>query len=158
MKETADIMAMLQKMDIHKIVDGLGGGYGNYGGYTMPDETIADLISRVVEAHENAEVKTAGVLAIQNYEKLVGHLGFYGGLNWDVYSVTEKVGHYDIRITTPNGMKCFVYDLARTPAEHGGYELRKGYETLTIFRLHELQSPLKLYNALRRILDNETIN
>ena len=157
MKETADIMAMLQKMDIHKIVDGLGGGYGNYGGYTMPNETITDLISRVVKAHEEIQppVRT---LTIQNYSKLVGYLGWINGLDWDVYSVTEGVEHYSIRVATPAGTKCFVYDLVRVPAEHGGYELRKGYETLTIFRLHELQSPLKLFNALRRILDNETIN
>jgi hypothetical protein len=172
-KETMDIMAALNLMSNSKTAA---------GDFMIGTQTLADAFKSAFLTGEpldplgnghdylnqlweyppdhiwvdNAEVKTAGVLTIQNYEKLVGYLGFLNGHNWEVTSVVEGVGHYRIKVITDSGLKCFVYDLVRVPAEHGGYELRKGYETMTIFRLHELQSPLKLFNTLCKILDNKT--
>lgn len=130
-------------------IDPLGNGHVNY------EQSWSNPFANVVD---NAEVKTAGVLTIQNYEKLVGHLGFYGGLNGalDIHSVVEGVENYLIRVVSDNGLKAWVYALARIPDVNGGYELRKGAHLLVSFRLHELQSPLKLINELRKILDNET--
>jgi hypothetical protein len=164
-KETMDIMAALNLMSNSKTAT----GHFMIGTQTLADafksafvtgeplDPLGNCIGRYNPSvwADNPEVKWP-VLTIQNYEKLVGYLGFYDGCNWEVTSVVEGVGHYRIRVITDSGLKAFVYDLARVADATGFYSLRKGAHLLAVFKLHELQSPLKLFNTLCKILDNKT--
>jgi hypothetical protein len=163
-KETMDIMAALNLMSNSKTAT---------GDFMIGTQTLADAFkSACVTGLDMAPLGNGSVnwepfvwadkpevkwpvLTIQNYEKLVGYLGFYDGHNWEVTSVVEGVGHYRIRVITDSGLKAFVYDLARVADGTGFYSLRKGAHLLAVFKLHELQSPLKLFNTLCKILDNK---
>lgn len=164
-KETMDIMAALNLMSNSKTAA---------GDFMIGTQTLADAFKSAFVTGEpldplgnvganyepsvwadKPEVKWP-ILTIQNYEKLVGYLGFYDGHNWEVTSVVEGVGHYRIRVITDSGLKCFVYDLARVADATGFYSLRKGAHLLALFKLHELRAPLKLFNTLCKILDNKT--
>lgn len=152
MKETADIMAMLQKMDIHKIVDGLGGGYGNYGRYTMPDETIADLVSRVVKAHEDAEPPVL-TLTITNTHRLMGVLGCWSGTEWGVKLVREDADRYVIVVIADNLPTRLEFDLYRKPNQFDNYNLQYGDRVLASFSYGDMGTPKKLYKALCDVLE-----
>jgi hypothetical protein len=166
-KETMDIMAALNLMSNSKTAA---------GDFMIGTQTLADAFKSAFVTGDGLdplgncsgrynpsvwadkpEVKTAPILTIQNYEKLVGYLRFYDGCKWEVTSVVEDVEHYRIRVINDSGLKCFVYDLARVPDGTGCfYSLRNGAQLLAVFKLHELQSPLKLFNTLCKILDNKT--
>jgi len=165
-KETMDIMAALNLMGNSKTAA---------GDFMIGTQTLADAFKSAFLTGEpidplgnvgvnyepfvwadKPEVKTAPILTIGNAFKLEGYLGFYDGHSWEVTSVVEGVEHYRIRVINDNGLKSFVYDLARVADGTGFYSLRKGAHLLAVFKLHELQSPLKLFNTLCKILDNKT--
>ena len=155
-KETMDIMAALNLMSNSKTAA---------GDFMIGTQTLADAFKSAFVTGgtfyepflwtDGPEVKTAPILTIQNYEKLVGYLGFYDGHSWEVTSVVEGFENYLIRVVNDNGLKTWVYALARVPDGTGCfYSLRNGTHLLAVFKLHELQSPLKLFNTLCKILDN----
>jgi len=163
-KETMDIMAALNLMSNSKTAT---------GDFMIGTQTLADAFKSAFVTGgtldplgdgsyaynpsvwaDKPEVKTAPILTIRNYEKLVGPLGFFGGFQWEVIAVREDVEDYLIRVATDNGLTSWVYSLARLPNEDGLYSLKGALCSDPKFKLHELQSPLKLFNTLCKILDN----
>jgi len=148
MKETTDIMAMLLKTEMHKIVDGLG----NYGSYTGFDDWVKDIVTEY-------EVKKEGILTIANTDKLKGkYLWYFGGSQWSVKYLTEWPDYYLVITEIENGYARWEFELHRKPNQFHNYDLCYGDRLMATFTYDELRTPDALIRELCNILDLQTKN